>query len=129
MKNGKHKSGALTLTEAIDRLEREMIAQALESGDERKAAEQLGISSATLQHYIDKHNLRKPDSKVCPVCALTANSFLPDAGVNLKEKMEAIEKEIVREALAKCGGNKAKTARFLQIEYHAINYLVEKHGF
>jgi len=48
---------------------------------------------------------------------------LPESGVSLVE----IEKEVIRRALAMCGGNRSKTAAFLDIPRHVLVYRLTKY--
>lgn len=49
---------------------------------------------------------------------------LPAGGLSLV----AMEKEIIRRALEMCGGNRSKTAQFLDIPRHVLVYRLEKYG-
>ena len=49
---------------------------------------------------------------------------LPDGGIGLEE----IEKEVILQAFEKCGANKSKTARFLQLPRHVLLYRFKKYG-
>lgn len=49
---------------------------------------------------------------------------LPDEGINL----EALEREMILQALKKCGGNQTKTARFLGMSRRTLAYRLEKYG-
>ena len=49
---------------------------------------------------------------------------LPDEGVDL----EQLEKELIRRALDKCGGNQSRTARYLGITRNTLLYRLEKFG-
>ncbi len=49
---------------------------------------------------------------------------LPETGVSLI----AIEKEVIRRALEICGGNRSKTATFLEIPRHILVYRLTKYG-
>ncbi len=48
---------------------------------------------------------------------------LPESGVSLVE----LEKEVIRRALAACGGNRSKTAVFLDIPRHVLVYRISKY--
>jgi len=48
---------------------------------------------------------------------------LPESGVSLVE----LEKEVIRRALAACGGNRSKTALFLEIPRHVLVYRISKY--
>ena len=49
---------------------------------------------------------------------------LPDGGIGLEE----IEKQVILQAFEKCGTNKSKTARFLQLPRHVLLYRLKKYG-
>ncbi len=49
---------------------------------------------------------------------------LPEDGLSLVE----VEKELVTRALAKCGGNRTRTASYLGIPRHVLVYRIEKYG-
>jgi DNA-binding NtrC family response regulator len=49
---------------------------------------------------------------------------LPEEGVDL----EQLEKELIRRALDKCGGNQSRTARYLGITRNTLLYRLEKYG-
>src|SRR5215471_6813634 len=49
---------------------------------------------------------------------------LPEHGVNL----EAMEREIILQALKKCNGNQTRTARYLGMSRRTLAYRLEKHG-
>ena len=49
---------------------------------------------------------------------------LPDEGVSLDE----IERALISQALARCGGNKARTAKLLGITYDSLRYQIKKFG-
>ncbi|MFH1842186.1 MAG: sigma-54 dependent transcriptional regulator [bacterium] len=49
---------------------------------------------------------------------------LPELGFSLPE----LEKEVVRQALARCGGNKSRTAAYLGIPRHVLVYRLVKYG-
>jgi DNA-binding NtrC family response regulator len=49
---------------------------------------------------------------------------LPDEGVGLND----IEKQVILQAFAKCGENKSKTARFLNLPRHVLLYRLKKYG-
>jgi len=49
---------------------------------------------------------------------------LPESGMSLVE----LEKEVLRRALATCGGNRSKTAVFLDIPRHVLIYRLSKYG-
>ncbi len=49
---------------------------------------------------------------------------IPDEGISLEE----VEKELIRKALAKSGGNRSEAARLLRIPRHVLTYRLEKFG-
>ena len=70
-------------------------------------------------HFLDPDRV-EPD-------ALQQEKFsivLPDGGIGLEE----IEKEVILQAFEKCGANKSKTARFLQLPRHVLLYRFKKYG-
>jgi DNA-binding NtrC family response regulator len=62
----------------------------------------------------------------CPGgCSPSRSSFsLPEAGISL----EAVERDLIAQALARTGNNKAQAARLLNITYDALRYQVKKFG-
>jgi len=59
--------------------------------------------------------------------ALNKDKFsmvLPDGGIALAD----IEKQVILQAFQKCGANKSKTARFLQLPRHVLLYRLKKYG-
>ncbi len=52
------------------------------------------------------------------------NMHLPEDGLDLEE----MEKTIIARALAKFGGNKSRTAKYLNIPRHVLLYRLEKYG-
>jgi len=47
-----------------------------------------------------------------------------DAELSVKKRLPALEKELIEEALARCGGNRSKAARLLEISYKALLYKI-----
>ena len=62
----------------------------------------------------------KPDALQPEKCSIV----LPDGGISLDE----IEKDVILQAFEKCGANKSKTARFLQLPRHVLLYRLKKYG-
>jgi len=52
---------------------------------------------------------------------------LPPDGVNLELAIEKLEKDLIRQALEKSGGNVAKTARLLEVARGTLRYKLEKY--
>ncbi len=124
----KNKSEIPTLRGALDRLEKQMVSDALQLGSDEEAAIRLGVPPVELLQLIEKHRLRKPSGKLCPLCQCRSESFLPDGGIDMPKVLDGIEKQILVEALEKCGNNKNKASQFLGIAYHAMRHLAKKHG-
>jgi Nif-specific regulatory protein len=58
----------------------------------------------------------------------THTSLLPENGANLKQMIEAYEREILIDALKKYRGNAAAVARYLQATQRIINYRIKNLG-
>jgi Nif-specific regulatory protein len=58
----------------------------------------------------------------------TQTSLLPESGANLKQMVEAYEREILIDALKKHRGNAAAAARYLQTTQRIINYRIKNLG-
>jgi two-component system NtrC family response regulator len=56
--------------------------------------------------------------------AESASLPLPDQGVSL----EAFEKQMILQALKRCGGNQTRAARYLSMSRRTLAYRLEKHG-
>ncbi len=123
----KNKPEIPTLCVALNRIEKQMVSDALQLGSDEEAAIRLGVLPGELQQLIEKHRLRVPSGKECPLCQCRSESFLPNDGIDMPAVMDGIEKQILVEALEKCRNNKKNTAQFLGIPYHTMNYLAEKH--
>jgi DNA-binding NtrC family response regulator len=63
---------------------------------------------------------RRHDTVHAPASGIT----LPDEGISLDE----IERTLIFQALARCGGNKAQTAKLLGITYDSLRYQIKKFG-
>jgi len=77
----------------------------------------------------DLQRLAPQAGTVAPVTPATTNEPsglplgpLPESGMSLVE----LEKEVIRRALAICGGNRSKTAIFLDIPRHVLVYRISK---
>ena len=52
---------------------------------------------------------------------------MPPDGIDLKQTLKCIEKELVTEALSRTHGNQTRAAELLGLEPHQIRHLLEKH--
>lgn len=67
--------------------------------------------------------LHREATRFPPPSAEKLRIELPDEGISLND----IEKEIILRAYAKCGKNKSKTARFLDLPRHVLLYRLRKY--
>ncbi|HSR88742.1 MAG TPA: helix-turn-helix domain-containing protein, partial [Pontiella sp.] len=58
----------------------------------------------------------------------TQTNLLPENGANLKQLIEAFERELIIDALKKHRGNAAAVARYLQTTQRIINYRIRNLG-
>lgn len=63
-----------------------------------------------------------PQEVIAPAVASSRGFILPDAGVDL----EAIESDLLRQALARAGGNKSRAARLLNLSRDTFLYRLKK---
>ena len=63
----------------------------------------------------------------CPACG-TAGVVLDLEAESFDDRMNRIERDIIVQALDQAGGNAALAARSLQMEVHAMRWLIGKHG-
>ncbi|MBW1645906.1 MAG: sigma-54-dependent Fis family transcriptional regulator [Deltaproteobacteria bacterium] len=54
---------------------------------------------------------------------------LPDAGLDLEATVAELEKELIRQALERCGHHKTKAAALLGLSFRSFRYRLEKYGF
>jgi two-component system NtrC family response regulator len=66
----------------------------------------------------------QPDS----VLALIDDLKLPDDGISLIDTVEHIERELIKEALKRTGGNKTRAADLLGVTRKIMRYKTEKYG-
>jgi two-component system, NtrC family, response regulator PilR len=52
---------------------------------------------------------------------------LPSEGLHLPSHLDKLEKQFVKEALARCSGNQTRAAAVLQIPVHSLRHLLDKH--
>ncbi|MEI7935167.1 MAG: sigma-54 dependent transcriptional regulator [Verrucomicrobiota bacterium] len=87
-------------------------------------------SKVVTEHDLD---ILKQDSKAAwLVTSPTRGGVTPAAGLSLKaivaQSTTAVEREILLQTLRQTGGNKAKAARLLQIDYKTIQSKIKQYG-
>ena len=87
-------------------------------------------SKVVTEHDLD---ILKQDSKAAwLVASPTRGGVTPAAGLSLKaivaQSTTAVEREILLQTLRQTGGNKAKAARLLQIDYKTIQSKIKQYG-
>jgi two-component system response regulator PilR (NtrC family) len=60
--------------------------------------------------------------------ALAAPAELPPEGVDLQGHLDAIERKLLEQALARCGGVKTEAARLLSLTFRSLRYRLAKYG-
>jgi two-component system, NtrC family, response regulator PilR len=88
-----------------------------------------------LEHTIERAVALTFDGEIPPEhCAddflAQQNGFsfaLPAGGLDLKDFLGGLEKDLVREALRRMNGNQTRAAELLQMPVHAFRHLIEKH--
>jgi two-component system, NtrC family, response regulator PilR len=60
--------------------------------------------------------------------APAAAAALPDGGVDLQAHLDAIERALLEEALARTGGVKTEAARLLSLTFRSLRYRLAKYG-
>jgi two-component system response regulator PilR (NtrC family) len=88
-----------------------------------------------LEHTIERAVALTFDGEIPPEhCAddflARQNGFsfaLPAGGLDLKDFLGGLEKDLVREALRRMNGNQTRAAELLQMPVHAFRHLIEKH--
>lgn len=86
----------------------------------RNVCERLCILMAG--QLIEEHNL--PPEIIVGVPSQRADFALPEEGINLEE----VEIELIRQALARTGGNRTRAAKLLGISRDTLLYRMQKHG-
>jgi two-component system response regulator PilR (NtrC family) len=76
---------------------------------------------------------RLPDSlrgprAAAPPAAAAASSPLPDAGFDLEQHVQHIEREYIAEALRRSGGVKVKAAELLGMSFRSFRYYMKKYN-
>ena len=54
--------------------------------------------------------------------------WLPPDGMDLQAHLDAIERKLLEEALARCGGVKTEAARVLRLTFRSLRYRLAKYG-
>jgi two-component system response regulator PilR (NtrC family) len=57
-----------------------------------------------------------------------ASTTLPEAGIDLQGHLDAIERQLLEEALRKTGGVKTEAARVLSLTFRSLRYRLAKYG-
>jgi two-component system, NtrC family, response regulator PilR len=60
--------------------------------------------------------------------AVGAAPALPDAGMDLQAHLDAVERDILEQALARAGGVKTEAARLLTLTFRSLRYRLAKYG-
>jgi two-component system, NtrC family, response regulator len=81
------------------------------------------LELADMQRLSPRSGAVSPEVRNTPSDSGLPLGPLPESGVSLVE----MEKEIIRRALEICGGNRSKTAQFLEIPRHVLVYRLEKY--
>jgi len=122
-------SPPLDLDHRLEELERELILQALEEtgGVQVKAAKLLCLSKRTIWHRINKLGItvRKTATKVAAPSAAAGRPVLP---LDINQRLEALERELIMHTLAEAEGVQVKAAELLRISEHSIWYRIKKLG-
>jgi len=63
-----------------------------------------------------------------PAAAAAESAALPHDGLDLQAHLDAIERRILEQALARCGGVKTEAARLLSLTFRSLRYRLAKHG-
>jgi DNA-binding NtrC family response regulator len=58
----------------------------------------------------------------------TAAAHLPDEDLSIKKAEDALERDLIRKALAKTGGNRTKAAKILEISLRSLLYKLKEFG-
>ena len=55
-------------------------------------------------------------------------SALPENGLDIEAHVDAIRRDLMRQALKRCGGVQKEAARLLRMTYRAFRYHAEKYN-
>jgi two-component system response regulator AtoC len=58
----------------------------------------------------------------------TAAAHLSNENLSIKKAEDALERELIRKALAKTGGNRTKAAKILEISLRSLLYKLKEFG-
>ncbi len=106
------------------------------------AGKQLSVEALDmLRHYPFPGNVRELKNVIeravyrdtGPVLGAADLDFPTAAGTDakpgaFKDRIEALERELIKDALGRAGGNQAQAARLLGLSYHQFRYFHAKHG-
>jgi two-component system response regulator PilR (NtrC family) len=88
----------------------------------------IALSTSTLllpeSLSLAKHKAKKQQEQHLP----SAPVEIPDEGLDLNEYLDSIEKQILKAALDKSGGNKTEAAKLLKINFRSFRYRISKYG-
>ena len=89
-----------------------------------------------LEHTVERAVALTPsDGEITPeICCGSTNGTrpivppIPADGLDIRTFLDAVEKDLICEAMRKCTGNRTKAAELLKMEVHQFRYLLSKHG-
>jgi two-component system response regulator PilR (NtrC family) len=55
-------------------------------------------------------------------------AVLPESGFDIEAHLDVIRRDLMRQALKRCGGVQKEAARLLQMTYRAFRYHAEKYN-
>ena len=88
-----------------------------------------------LEHAIERAVALTPDGSEITEERCSDNSngrrslamSIPDGGLDIRAHLEAVERDLVTEALRRTAGNRTRAAELLKMEVHQFRYLLAKH--
>jgi DNA-binding NtrC family response regulator len=84
----------------------------------------LGSGGLVLQEHLPKELLRMREEAPTPATPAPGTVILPEGGLSL----DALERDLIEQALARAGGNKALAAKLLGMTYDSLRYQAKKLG-
>jgi DNA-binding NtrC family response regulator len=114
----------------VGRYEARLVLDALRrvEGDQRVAAQQLQLSPRALAHKIQRHRLDQPD-RAAALDALPDDPCpVDESNLPLKRRVRRFEARLIRDALARAGGNKSEAARRLRIPLRTLTHKLSAYG-